>query len=236
MTNPALGYNRRNTGRLLATYTDLLEYLGPNPYPVGGVCIRWYLAQANRDLPNRPFNGLDIVSTSLNPNVTEKFLIVHYHPEDSYWSLIHEDTGTKVNIFEPRHESTLYERQLVPGFTVLMQSAGDQLVSVLEDIQKPLRGQRVDPKQFEDAWRLYRIVPPEEREKAWRGRNPQGPNFEAAFSSALEGGALHRELLRSGLYTNVRHLIRQLLPCSECAHTIKYPLASKRNVAKTFRR
>ncbi len=236
MPHAALGYSRRNIGRLLACLTDLNLYLSPNWYPVGGVCIRWYLVRSNYNLPKRPFNGVDVVAVSLDTYVTEKFLIAHNHPQDGYWALIHLATGTKVNVFWPEHSSPLYDAMLVPDFPVRFQSAADQLVTVVDNIRKPLHGRPLDPKQLEDAWRLYRLVGPKDSEKTWQERYPNEPDFKQAFDEAQEACALRPELIRPGLYTNLRHLARQALVCSECRHIAEYPLASKMRIARAYRR
>lgn len=159
------GFSKIESLRIETHLTRLLPYLTPNRFIiVGGLAIRYHLTKKGIPYPSRPFNDLDIIAESIkviSPKIVKDFLVEHYHPPKGnsfYLVLVDPLSKTKIDIFDYQNAPKEVVTVKFGKYQLKVQSAEDQLIKTVLDLQKVFKSSKVDPKQFEDARLLLQIV------------------------------------------------------------------------------
>jgi len=169
------GLTLRDSQRLAVAMLDVAPYLPKGRWShAGGPCERHWIRVAGieDELGEVPFNGADLIidggMDKVDPRITQVCRIAHYHPgsvSGAYGAAVHIGTGTTIQFYPPRWHATVDGvvtgryggdvswpnttwEELMPGFGQPVQSLGQQMVSVLQDLRKLETGESVDPKQF----------------------------------------------------------------------------------------
>ncbi len=223
-----LGYSQEETARIIQFLRLLMPYFKDGSYQVvGGLAIRWHLSQSGIELPARPLNDIDIIINALsdvNPDITSNFMIAHLHVDndshaDFYLVPVDSRTRLKADIFCNDFPASAPKIGRIGDLEVPFSGLERQFVKIVEDIQKPLRGQAVDPKQMSDAALLRPLVDWQVAEKLWLQRHPHDGSLEIAIAAAKQGVIDHPELSRSKPHRKPRPYV-----CQECVHTSEYPI------------
>lgn len=182
MTNKELinSFSDEDSKKVASHLEKLLPYLDTERFAVvGGLAIRYHLAQKEIPYVLRPFNDLDIMMElmdAIDPKVTKDFMVYHYHPSQKndsfYLVLVYAESRTKVDIFDYKDS---YPEKLIKvpfeGNSVQVVSVEDQLVKTVIDIQRISEAAKVDPKQFNDTSLLMQIADMKLTDSIWKRKN-----------------------------------------------------------------
>ena len=215
--------------RIIDTFEHLLPYLTTEEFAVvGGLAIRYYVAEQGQSYPSRPFNDLDIIikhQHTLDPQVTEHFKIAHFHKtaHEYYFAIVDPVTRIKVDIFQwPAVDMRTTE---VPLGThqVPLQSIENQLAKTILDTTKVLDGGVVDPKQFSDALLLQPAADPDKTSaiftQLYGQRLPTLSTATVALEAAQATARQHPELVKEKPFHKPKPY-----QCTECVDDPQYPL------------
>jgi len=231
-----VGFNQQDSNKVKSLLLRLIPYLEENKYIlVGGIAIRYHLISKGVPYNIRPFNDLDVIAkeeNTLNPKVTQDFLISHYHPaknSEPYIALVDPFTKTKVDIFgyDPVPEETFnidFE-----GYTVKIPSSEDQLVKTVLDVQRISEKAKVDPKQFEDARLLMKVSDLKVAIRIWKRK--YFARFRTNLIETLEKAEKRRSQHPEWV---VKNPFRKPEPyiCKECVDANKFPLTPMDKIYK----
>lgn len=220
--------------RVRATTLDLYEGVTGRTCIVGGVAIRYWLAEHGGDMPTRPFNDLDIVATGPDDfdrtHVLDRFLVHHFHTQgdgsDFRILLVHKDTDTKVDVFHWKPETLVPETVELDGAMYPLQPLETQLAVTVYDLENMRLQGGVDPKQLTDALAMAKVADIQRAEKVWKSLMPDSElTLDQALSAALVrvDGATFLEKPWQG---------HAPFTCSKCRPTPEWPLASSEEIER----
>jgi hypothetical protein len=228
----------RDAERAAATIRELQPYIDNSYAVVGGWAIR-HIAHVNGLAgPDRPLGDIDLIikgDQPLAPDVDKDFAIAHFHeaPAGKFLKLFHRKNGMKVDIFHwPICQSDI---SLVPfdGSSLPVQSPEDQYAKTVWDMTKVLRGEPVDPKQFEDAALLQPVADPVASNhifaQLYGRRQPSLSTISEAYNHALLAVDEKPELL----VTNPHEPLGNL-SCGQCVTDGPYDLTSLEKIQSEF--
>lgn len=228
------GFSKDDEEKITRHLERLLPYINTEKaIIVGGLTIRYYITQAGLSYPNRPFNDIDMVVTDssvVSPKVTSDFLVSHHHPPRNgnsfYLVLIDSPTRTKIDMFTNPDAFEGTQRIEFENHTLRMQSIEMQLVHTVLSLQRISENVKVDPKQFQDARLLMKIVDLKKAEKIWKEKNMPFP-FLDALQRAEKIAADHPEWIRIKPFHKEKPYI-----CTGCVSTKEFPLTPMEDIYK----
>lgn len=233
-----LGFSSEDTQKALQVLSKLIPYVVPeNLVLVGGLARRYHLLRSDVSFPQRPFNDLDLMikdRTDLNPSVTDKFLIAHYHlPRNTsfFAQLVDPQTKVAIDVFDYYHSPVDPEEVQVNGLALKIRSAEDQLTKTAYDLMKITKGNNLYPKEFDSADQLLQMVDLEKADAIWRMKYASLYPFPLAeaIHRAKEEATRHPE--RVFEFHNRR---TEPFVCLECTEVPGFPIAPKEEVIKTL--
>ncbi len=232
------GYSKKDKARVDLLLSTLLNHLKPKKFIiVGGVSTRFNSSRVGIKFPIRPLNDIDIIIESrevILPSITRNFLVYHYHPNPShngsfYIALIFPNTKTKIDFFDYSNKPEKIYRIKYNEHLVQIQSAEDQLVNTVNQIQRISNDDKVDPKQFLDLEFLIKSSNLEKATSIWeiKHRAKYGKGLKDAIQKAKKNANDHPEWLqvkperKSEPYT-----------CRDCVVTKDFPIAPMETIYK----
>ncbi len=233
-----LGFSSEDAQKALQVLARFIPYVIPEDIVlVGGLARRHHLLRNGISLPQRPFNDLDLMikdRSDLNPSVTDKFLIAHYHLPVStsfYTELVDPEAKVTIDVFDYYYSPVDPEEVQVNGLTLKIRSAEDQLTKTAYDLMKITKGRNLYPKEFDSADQLLQIVDLERTDAIWRTKYASLYPFSLAeaINHAKEEAMRHPERVFD--FHNRR---TEPFVCLECTEIPGFPIAPKEEVIKTL--
>lgn len=228
------GFKTVDSKRIKSHLGKLLPYIDTNKMViVGGLAIRYLIAQAGIKYPARGFNDLDLMVKTvgaISPKVAKDFLIYHFHysKKDSFFiALVDPVLKIKVDIFDWRPPLEEYTIVKFGNYKLKMRSIEDQLVKTVSDLQRISSEKRVDPKQFLDATLLMKIANTKFADIIWGKRNFSNyPNsIMSAFDRARDIAKLHPEWVKENPFKKPKPY-----QCPDCKSTKEFKITPMRQI------
>lgn len=230
------GFTKIDSKRIGGHLRTLLPHLKPNKFViVGGLAIRYHLAQNDINYPRKLFNDLDIIAehpSVVLPTVTSDFFISHYHRNNEnsfYIVLIDPKTKTKVDIFDYEMAPEQTINVDFDGQSLKLVSIEDQLVKTVFDIQRISSQSHVDPKQFLDTRLLMQIADMKRANLIWQRRNfKMYPRYIVeAIEKAQKIAEDHPEWIQEKPFYKPKPY-----KCNECINLPQFPLTPMEKIYK----
>lgn len=189
------GYSTEDKKKVRQLLSALLPHLKSNGLIiVGGLSIRYNLAKHGKKFVERPLNDIDIIIENKDvilPSITKDFLVYHYHPKSNYngayyFALIYPNTKTKIDFFDYSNKPDKMHSVKFGKHIVSVQSAEDQLVNTIHQVQRISIDDKVDPKQISDLKLLINIADKTVSEKIWQKKHFQ--KYKIGLNEAIERG------------------------------------------------
>jgi hypothetical protein len=220
--------------RIKASLEKITPYLKSKTFIiVGGLAIRHYAVVYNLNYPCKPLNDIDFITQSLSitidPKITEKFLIYHHHP-DVYLALVDPELKLKYDIFAfppyPLDPNTVS----INNTNFLLCNPANQLVKTIIDCQRVVDGSfPLDPKQIEDLKLLNQIADQQKSQRYWQQNKPENSsdNLSAVIADTLQAAKDHPERLKSDPFAKP-----DPYKCPECIDSDDFPLTPMQDILK----
>lgn len=217
--------------RISRTLDRVIPYFKEDEYAiVGGLAISYHLAQHNI---SHPFNTseLDLIAKtpeSVSPKITEDFMIYHYHYREPFFYLCMDDKTEKMHLdvftYEPE-EAVMSVASDGKNYTLVTPETA--LVKKVGDLQRMFKGDKVSPKEFLDAERLWDIADLDKANDIWNRWSAFWNIWsDYKFDYSLEEGLRRAkkakedkvELIVSEPFGGFFQKARKALFCDECKH------------------
>lgn len=232
------GYFNEEKKKVEQLLSALLPYLVPNRFIlVGGISTRYSAVRSKKMFPKRPLNDVDILIENkdvLLPSVTNDFLIYHYHPNQNYngsyyIALVCPNTKTKIDFFDYSNKPDKVYRLKFGEYFVDVQSAEDQLVNTVHQIQRISSRDKVDPKQISDLKLLNRISNKNISEKIWMKKHFKEHKID--LKKAIERGLKLARECPDWLQVKPRRKGEPYV-CKDCVNTTDFPITPMGTIYK----
>jgi hypothetical protein len=177
------------------TINDLCAGITGRFMLVGGLPIRFWLHLTGGEVPDRPFNDLDLIADgpqSFNPVLNEEFLVHHFHRSqpgiDFRFVLVHRATVTKVDVFHWKPHNYGCVNVRFGGERLPLQNLSTQFAVTVYDLEMMRRRGPVDPKQLDDALAMEPHVIWPQAEASWYSLFADSPptSLAHALTAAIE--------------------------------------------------
>lgn len=236
------GLGPEENAKVINLLEKVIPYLNTNQvYLVGGLVARYFINEADIGYESDgKFNDIDFIFdtfTAINPSITNKFLVHHYHSAEPgrFLSLVDAENSIRVEFFDakirPISESVTVDFETSNISTkIKMRSLEDQYVEYVRDCYKiiNIEGFKNKKHYYTDVKLLHGIADLGKAQKLYETKDnanfPASPvwknkktrdlpeDLETAYQEAVNFAEMHPEVLIKGFYTQ----IKGPRPCEWC--------------------